>query len=406
MNLWPILSSLRRHRTAALLIIGEIALSCAIVCNAIFLIGDRLARLDAPSGVAEAELVRVALAGIGAPDGAAAITAQDLAALRAIPGVRAAAAANMVPFGGSSWNNGVGTDADERAPRVNAAMYAGSPGLVETLGVRLVAGRGLTADEYVPLDGMLSGSAVAPSILITRALAERLYPGASPLGKLLYVWGPHPQTVVGVIEQLARPSDANGPASRDYAMILPILMPYTIGGSYLLRVDPARRAEVLAAADRALRAVSPSRVILSRKTFTEIRDDHFRGDRAMALLLGGVCLALLIVTAVGVVGLASFWVQQRTRQIGVRRALGATRGDIVRYFQLENFVLATAGIAVGMALAYAINHWLMGTYEVARLPASYLPVGAVILWALGQLAVLGPAVRAARIPPAIATRSV
>ncbi len=126
----------------------------------------------------------------------------------------------------------------------------------------------------------------------------------------------------------------------------------------------------------------------------------------MAYLLAGVSVALLVITALGVVGLASFWVQQRTRQIGVRRALGATRGDILRYFQLENFILATAGIALGMALAYAINLWLMHSYQVARLPAGYLPVGAVLLWMLGQLAVLGPALRAAMIPPAIATRTV
>jgi putative ABC transport system permease protein len=106
------------------------------------------------------------------------------------------------------------------------------------------------------------------------------------------------------------------------------------------------------------------------------------------------------------VGLASFWVQQRTRQIGIRRALGATRGDIRRYFQLENFILATIGIVVGMGLAYGINLWLMDTYQVARLPATFLPIGAVLLWALGQIAVLGPARRASRIAPAIATRTV
>jgi putative ABC transport system permease protein len=90
----------------------------------------------------------------------------------------------------------------------------------------------------------------------------------------------------------------------------------------------------------------------------------------------------------------------------VRRALGATRGDILRYFQLENFILASAGIVLGMALAYAINLWLMNKYEVARLPAEFLPVGAGLLWILGQIAVLGPAMRAATIPPAIATRTV
>jgi len=178
------------------------------------------------------------------------------------------------------------------------------------------------------------------------------------------------------------------------------------GGNYVLRVDPTRKGEVLAAVGPTLNRVSPSRIILDRQTFAEVRQGFFKADRAMAYLLVGVSLALLIVTALGVVGLASFWVQRRTRQIGVRRALGATRGDILRYFHLENFILTSAGIVLGMALAYAMNLWLIHEYQVARMPAGYLPVGAGLFWILGQIAVLGPAMRAATIPPAIATRTV
>jgi putative ABC transport system permease protein len=136
-----------------------------------------------------------------------------------------------------------------------------------------------------------------------------------------------------------------------------------------------------------------------------MRDEYYRQDRAMAWLLATVIIALLVVTALGIVGLASFWVQQRTKQIGVRRALGATRGQILRYFQTENFLLASIGIVLGMLMAYAINQLLMGKYELPRLPLVYLPVGAIALWLLGQFAVFWPARRAAAVPPAVATRS-
>jgi len=112
------------------------------------------------------------------------------------------------------------------------------------------------------------------------------------------------------------------------------------------------------------------------------------------------------VTALGIVGLASFWVQQRRRQIGVRRALGATRGDILSYFQTENFLIVSGGIVLGMVLAFAINLLLMQHYELPRLPLYYLPIGALSLYVIGQLAVLGPALRAAAVPPVEATRSV
>src|SRR5262245_16063634 len=141
MHFFPILSTLRRHRAAAALIVLEIALTCAIVSNAIFLIRERLARMDKPSGVAESELVRVQITGIGTKTDAVAVTAQDLAALRAIPGVKSVANTNMVPFGKSSWNTSISTRPDDPNRPINAAMYMGSEDLLETFGVKLIAGR-------------------------------------------------------------------------------------------------------------------------------------------------------------------------------------------------------------------------------------------------------------------------
>jgi putative ABC transport system permease protein len=404
MHFFPILSTLRRHRTAAGLIVLQIALTCAIVCNAIFLIRDRVTRMDRPSGVAEDELVRVRLTGIGTQDSAESLTAQDLVALRAIPGVRSVASTNMVPFGDSSWNTDVSTKFED-TNGTSAGVYMGTADLLETLGVQLIAGRDFLPDEYVDFAASQSGKAHIPAVIITRGLAEHWFRGETAVGKTLYVDGKEPQTVVGVIDLLARPSRHTGEEAK-YAVIVPVKSTYVIGGNYILRSDASRKSEVLAAVEATLNKVSPSRIILDRQTFGEIRQKFFRADRAMAFLLVGVSIALLIVTALGVVGLASFWVQQRTRQIGVRRALGATRGDILRYFQLENFILATVGIVLGMALAYGINLWLMQKYQVARLPVEFLPAGAGLLWMLGQVAVLGPAMRASLIPPAIATRTV
>jgi putative ABC transport system permease protein len=99
-------------------------------------------------------------------------------------------------------------------------------------------------------------------------------------------------------------------------------------------------------------------------------------------------------------------VQQRTRTIGIRRALGATRGDILGYFQTENFLIVAFGILPGIVMALGTNLVLMKFYELPRLPLLYLPIGAIALWALGQMAVLHSALRAANVPPVVATRSV
>jgi len=135
------------------------------------------------------------------------------------------------------------------------------------------------------------------------------------------------------------------------------------------------------------------------------RAQGYATDRGVAIMMGIVCVLLLLATAGGIVGLSSFWVGQRRRSIGVRRALGATRGDILRYFQAENFLIVSGGIALGTLLGVAANLSLMTYWELPRMPLWLLGIGAVLLWLLGQLAVLGPARRAAAVAPVEATRS-
>ncbi len=403
MDIRPILSTLRRHKTASALIVLEIALSCAIVCNALFLIDTRMERMNRATGLAEDEIVRVNVAGIGTNDNADAAAKTDLAALRAIPGVKYATMTNHVPFDGSSWNSSVSIKPDQKIPSMNVGVYLGDEQLVETFGLKLVAGRDFLPEEYLDMSRMENGTAV-PAAMVTRAVAEKLFPGESAVGKLLHdSWGSQPIKIVGVVDTLIRPNDNEGTVNAQNSMLLPIR---PVSGRFAIRTSPERREEVLKAAVATLEKVNRSRIIMNQGAFTDVIDEYYQQDKAMAWLLGAVCVALLVVTALGIVGLASFWVQQRTKQIGVRRALGATRGQILRYFQTENFLLATIGIVLGMLGAFGLNQLLMTHYELPRLPALYLPVGAVALWLLGQIAVYGPAKRAAAVPPAVATRSV
>jgi putative ABC transport system permease protein len=114
---------------------------------------------------------------------------------------------------------------------------------------------------------------------------------------------------------------------------------------------------------------------------------------------------LLGVTAFGILGLTSYWVSQRRRQIGIRRALGATAGNIVRYFQTENLLIVGAGSVLGILLGLAANLWMIRSVALVRLPLPYLIVGTIVVLVLGQIAVLWPALRASAVPPAIAARS-
>jgi putative ABC transport system permease protein len=210
--------------------------------------------------------------------------------------------------------------------------------------------------------------------------------------------------VIGIAANVLRPNKNGGGLSQFYwSAFFPVPATPAVLSDYIVRTVPQDRERVLHAAVAKIEAMSPNAVVKA-KTFIDIRDEFFANARSMVWMLVLVCVVMLAVTAFGIVGLTSFWVGQRRRQIGIRRAVGATRAHIMQYFQTENFLLSSAGVVIGMVLAFGINLYLMQHYQTTRLPWYYLPVSAIALWVLGQLAVLGPALRAANVPPVVATR--
>ncbi len=404
MQIRPILAALRKHRLSTILIALEIALACAVLCNASFMISQRVTAMHIDSGVHEAALATVQVSGYE-PAQASDIDARVLAAMHAVPGVQSAALLNSIPFGSRRGTAGVSTDAAGEHFGGVIEFYVGGPGSLQVLGAKVVAGRGPQADDFRAFTGFMPDGG---SVQITQALAEHLWPGVDPLGKEFWMLKSHFR-VVGVLKNLVRPDPLGwAPQERQWSVFLPAQPGPYLTGSYLLRANPADLPRVLRDVLAAVAAAVPN-VVIDRDgshALTELRQDIFKPDRAMAGILIGVISALLLITALGIAGLASFWVQQRRRQIGIRRALGATRGDILRYVQTENFLIVTGGIVFGIGLAYAMNLLLMTQYELPRLPLYYLPIGALTLWVLGQVAVLAPALRAAAVPPVVATRSV
>lgn len=404
MQIQPILSALRKHKLATALIALEIALACAVLVNACFLIAGRLSAMHLKSGVDEASLGLVSVTGFD-PKQAGDVNARMLAGLRGIAGVESVNVVTSVPFG-PQWGV-AGITLDRKTYPAVVEFYEGNPGTPEALGLKLVAGRFPSADDYQPLQdtGYLPPSS---RVVVTQALADKLWPGESPLGKQFWS-ADYSFRVVGVVAHLAVSQYTEyGEQGAGWSVFVPTQPGGLLAGTYLLRAKPKSLDRVMTEARAKVAKIAPD-LVLDRensRSVPALRARFFKSDRAMAGLLVGVIVALLGVTALGIVGLASFWVAQRRKQIGIRRALGATRADIMAYFQTENFLIVTFGIVIGVIAAVGINLALMKWFEVARLPPWYLPVGAVVLWLLGQLAVLAPALRAAAVPPVVATRSV
>jgi putative ABC transport system permease protein len=408
MQFRPIISAMRRNKVGAIVIAVQMAITLAILCNALFIIQQRIAASKRPSGADEANVVVLDNQWVGSPPDQLARQQADLAALRSLPGVQDAFATNTVPLTNSGSSTGVSLHPDQKSATASAALYFGDEHAIAALGLKLIAGRNFNSDEVVDKIGYNDLKAPA-AIIITKGLAEKLYPGENAVGKSIYdqvLKGQVP--IVGVVDRLQVPwvSVAGfGGGFSDNSIIQPFrfLSPYPI--QYVMHVQPGQAAAVIQAAPKKLFDMSRARIIGKTRPMTLLRTEIYKDDKGLAVILAVVCAALLAVTAFGIVGLTSYWVAQRRRQIGIRRALGATRNAIIQYFQTENLLIAGAGAAIGVALAVSLNLWMVSAFAMERLNTGYTLIGAVVVMLLGQAAVLWPALKAASIPPALATRA-
>ncbi len=417
MKLHPILAALRKHKAGVVLIALQIALTLAIVCNAIFIIGQRIERVNRPTGLDESNLFLVTQQWVGAPSADTAdgvekldvMQREDLAALRNLPGVAAVAPTNSVPLLNSSWTGSVSLKADATLgdkSGTRTAYYFTDDQVLPTLGLKLVAGRAFNAGD-VQHQGFRD-QPPRPIAIVSKALADKLFPQGGAVGKVMYSDGSSsPTTIIGVVERLQTPATGSwGNSFAWYSTLLPTRLDANFA-RYAVRTKPGQLEAAMRAVTPLLYKVNPMRVLDddSVKPYADIRAKAYRADVGMAVLMGVICLILVAVTAAGIVGLTSFWVGQRHRQIGVRRALGARRIDILRYFQIENLMIAGGGAVLGVALAIGLNLWLITRYEMTHLPVLYVLTGVVAVLVLGQAAVFVPARRASNVPPVSATRA-
>ncbi|HXD37660.1 MAG TPA: ABC transporter permease, partial [Rhodanobacter sp.] len=296
MQIRPILSTLRHHKLTAVLLTLQVAFTCAIVCNVVFMVANRVRQVSLPTGLAENGLSMVKVMGITKDENVQARHAADLAALRALPGVQSAVAVDSLPLSRDessygtcnnlqSFNQAMAAHSMEGVGGcVNTSVYSGSPGELATLGLKLVEGRDFQSGEYLPAK---PGWVIAdvPTAIISRELAARLYPGKSALGQSLYMGGKPPMRIVGVVDALLRPR-LRAPAVDQYSVLAPSL-PDDNSVTYVLRSASTDRERVLKNATEALARIDPDRLIpaKSARTYEQLRRSYFQRDTTMIGLL-------------------------------------------------------------------------------------------------------------------------
>jgi putative ABC transport system permease protein len=404
MELGPIWRALMRNKTSYVLIALQIAVTMAIMVNAIGIIQDRSKKMARASGTDEENIFYLVSLIYDADADFEALIAEDLDAIRSFPGVRNAVLTNSVPLSHSGWSEGIRLEPDPDLSSTGVGIFFSDEHGLDTFGLNLIAGRNFDPTEATWRD--VESDEWPPHTIMTRAMVEELFPDQAiedALGKTVYIHQTKPVTIIGITERMQAAWNSWSGVERS------MLVPWKRAGSYthyVIRAEPGYRDEIMPQIEEMLATSGSDRIVRGMRTMEETRQRSYLEDSAMVKLLVFIVTVLTAITGLGIVGLASFSVARRTKQIGTRRALGATRLAILRYFMLENFVISTVGVVGGAIIAVGINVWMVEAFGLERIAWYLIPAAMVTLWLVGQLAVYGPARRATLVPPAMATRSV
>jgi putative ABC transport system permease protein len=392
-----------RNKTGAILIALQMAVTMAIMVNAVSIMQERSRMMARPSGIDEHNIFAISSIGFAADFNERATIEADLTTIRAMPGVVNAIQSNSVPLSGGGWSMGLKTVPGEEIDSTGVAVYFVDEHGLDTFGLNLLAGENFSATD---INWRQKADTSWPDkTIITRAMAAALFPDDpdSALGKTVYINEDEPLTITGIIEQMQAPW--NGWDGVERVMLVPSHTLFD-GTDYIIRTETGKRDELMPQVEKFLADSNKGRIVKSMQSMDETREKSYRQDDSMIKILTFTIVLLITITSLGIVGLASFSVNRRTRQIGTRRALGATRAAIVRYFMTENFLISLVGVLLGAALTVGLNIVMIEAVSLTRIAWYLVPAAMLMLLVVGQAAVLGPARRASSVPPAVATRTV
>lgn len=405
MEVGPIWRALLRNKSSYVLIALQIAVTMALMVNAIAIIQERTRLMGRPSGIDEENIFQLYSNSFDPDLEYQSMVAADLDAIRSYPGVADAVLTNSIPLRQGGWSQGLTTKPGADNDAIGVAIYFVDEHGIDTFGVELIAGR-----NFVPTDVSWFNPEGGPkwpgTIIVTRAMVAELFPDlpvADAVGRVAYIENDLPVTIIGVIDRMQAPW--KGWSGVEQSMLTPLKRGDDFA-RYVIRTEPGYRDEVIPQIEKLLAERDTGRIIDGVQTMTEVRAAAYLEDSAMIKLLLFIVSLLTGITSLGIVGLASFSVARRTKQIGIRRALGATRQAILRYFLLENFLISSVGVVTGAVLAVGLNIWMVQVFELTPIAWYIIPVAMLVLWVVGQVAVFGPARRASWVSPATATRSI
>ncbi len=395
--------SSRGGRVRSALVAGEIAVALVVlICAALMVQSFRkLERVDPGFRTADLLTFRLFLAPNQFTDPERSRLVEEVVGkLRALPSVEQAGAVSHLPLGlvdteGELEVEGRAVRPDEGNPTTGWRMA--TPGYFQAMDIRLLSGRGFTASDDASATGV---------VVLDQDLARRLYPDENPIGRRLALlrfdgskdW----RTVVGVVGHVAH--HALGEPGGDQLYVPYAQYPFPVASIVLhTSVDPlALSADVR----RVVGAVDPDLPLLGLEPMADYVAATISDQKLDALLFGGFAGVALLLALAGVYGVMAYSVAQRTREFGLRVALGAGRSDVGYLVIRRALLLSAAGLAVGLLAAAAVVRWIESLlFGVSATDVATYLGGGLALCLLTLLASYVPALRATRVDPAIALRA-
>jgi predicted permease len=378
------------------LVVSEFALACVLLVGAALLIQSFLRVLDVNLGY---QPERAAALRIDPSFRISSLAQQNsfiddvLHRTRSVPGIAAAGTTDVLPLGGDrSWQVSGKGQIYEKGHHPEAFIRVVSDGYFEALGIPLKSGREFTESDRASSD---------PVVMVNESLARTLWPGQDPVGQIMTQDGG--RRVVGVAADVHHGGPERSGGSEMY---LPMRQTADYPEMELV-VRTALPPESLAAGIRtALRPVDPNLPASEFQALQGLVDKVVSPRRFLVMLLTGFAGFALLLASLGIYALISYSVNRRTREIGIRMALGASEGLVQREVLTKTLRLALTGVAIGTLASFALTKWieslLFGTTPTD--PAAFLSV-ILLLFAVALVAGYVPARRASRIDPMVALRT-
>jgi putative ABC transport system permease protein len=411
----------RRRFTSNALVVGEMALSMVLLVCAGLLLKDfvRLRNLDVgvrPEGVFTA--------GVQLPDVQYKTDQQKfdfanslLEKAAHIPGVDAAAVSNRIPLeGGSNYYAKLRGSASRMSNQL-VETHAVSPQYFRAMGVRLLEGRVFSPADMrkaLALDAlwpeMTAGGASPPPqktgamvypVVINQSMARYFWPNQSPLGQMFSAGSDHGpwKEVIGVVSDVRQVDISEKARPEAYEAF------DTDSHLFLVLHASLPPAGLRAPVRQALAEIDATLPLFSVRTMDDVIAEHVQGQQFLSLLVGSFAVLAVLLAAVGIYGVLSYAVTQRTREIGIRMSLGATRGHVLRKILFDGMRLAVVGFAAGMAGAVAASRVMASLLHEVQPGDPWIFLGtASLLAAVALIACYLPARRAARLDPLTALR--